>query len=167
MEYSGGYQTIEQTNDGVVDIPERADADLHQQEDCDGHQACQQRSSPDRNDLMSQRVRKLGIDNLAVLKEYRKGARRCRVRFIDAEANDAHDDHCCDVQPSHLEPLSERRASVPCLAVGVVSRARSVAILDAVAGAAFLTPCPSCGGSVRTSRRSASVEEAHCRFREL
>jgi hypothetical protein len=29
------------------------------------------------------------------------------MRFIDSKTDDAHDNHCCDVQPCHFEPLAK------------------------------------------------------------
>lgn len=62
----GCDQGVQEADDGVVDVPERANADLHDEEHKDGDEGGEQRSGPDGDDLLSKRVGELGIDNLAV-----------------------------------------------------------------------------------------------------
>lgn len=37
LKHSGRDQAVQQSDDGIVDVPEGAYADLHEQDDCDGH----------------------------------------------------------------------------------------------------------------------------------
>lgn len=78
-------ERVKQPDDGVVDIPEGADADLHDQEDGDGHEGCQQSGGPDGNNLISQRIAKLGEDNLAVGEGDGKGSGRGGICFVDLD----------------------------------------------------------------------------------
>jgi hypothetical protein len=59
-------ERVEQTNGGVVDIPERPDPDLADEEDGEGNEEGHERSRPDGDDLVAKRVRKLGIDDLSI-----------------------------------------------------------------------------------------------------
>lgn len=82
LEDSGGDEGVEKADNSVVDIPERADADLHHQEDKDGNKSSQQGSGPDGNDLSSERISVLRPDNLAIGKgngERSSGGGLCEV----------------------------------------------------------------------------------------
>lgn len=59
-------QRVEQTNGGVVDIPERADPDLADKEDSEGDEEGHERSRPDGNNLVAKRVGELGVDDLSI-----------------------------------------------------------------------------------------------------
>lgn len=84
---------------------------MHHQEDEDGNKSSQQGSSPDGNDLASERVSVLRPDNLAIGKgngERSSGGGLCEV---DTKTDSTHTGHGDDVKPCSLEPLSESRAS--------------------------------------------------------
>lgn len=51
LEDSGGDEGVEQTNGGVVDVPEAAGADLDDQEDQEGNEEGHKGSSIDWDDL--------------------------------------------------------------------------------------------------------------------
>jgi hypothetical protein len=67
LEDGGDDERIEQTYGGVVDVPEAAGTDLHNQEDNEGYEESQQSSSPDGHNFVPEGVGELGVDNLAVL----------------------------------------------------------------------------------------------------
>lgn len=74
LEHSRVDEPVQKPHHGVIEVPEAADADLHERHDGDGDHARKERSEPDRNDVFAQRVGKLGVDDLAVLEEDGKGA---------------------------------------------------------------------------------------------
>jgi len=116
-------QGVEQTDDGIVDVPEGTcgvrisvvafegaceltDAKLHAEyyEDWDyGGEEC---SKPNGNDLVANRVCKLRIDNLTILEVDGERPRWGRVCLVDTKANSSEDDHCQDVKPCESGPLS-------------------------------------------------------------
>lgn len=66
LEDGGGDERVKKTDDGVVDIPERSDADLHHENDEDGNDASKEGGEPDGDDLIAKRISEFGEDNLAV-----------------------------------------------------------------------------------------------------
>ena len=83
LEDGGSDQGVEETDDGVVDIPERANADLHDEEDKDRHEGGEQRSGPDGDDLLAKGVGELGVDDLSIGEEDGERAGWRRVGFVD------------------------------------------------------------------------------------
>lgn len=69
LEHGGGDEGVEQADDGVVDVPEGADADLHDQEDEDGDEGGEQRGRPDGDDFLAEGVGEFRVDDLAVGEE--------------------------------------------------------------------------------------------------
>ena len=51
LEDGGGDEGVEQAEDGVVDVPEGADADLHEEDDDDGDEGGEQGCGPDWDDF--------------------------------------------------------------------------------------------------------------------
>lgn len=111
LENSSGDERVEKTDGGIVEVPETADTDLHHQEDEDGDQSSQQSSSPDRDDLSTERVSVLGPDNFAVVEGDREGSCGCGLSEVDTKANSTHNSHGDNVEPCVLDPLSERGLS--------------------------------------------------------
>lgn len=64
----GRDERIEQTDGGIIHIPKASDADLADEEDGDGDQGTQKRSSPDGDDLVPQRIGELRVDDFTILK---------------------------------------------------------------------------------------------------
>jgi hypothetical protein len=111
LENSSGDERVEKTDSGVVEVPETADTDLHHQEDEDGDQSSQHSSSPNGNDLSTERVSVLGPNNFAVVEGNGEGSCGCGLSEVDTKANSTHDSHGNNVEPCVLDPLSERRLS--------------------------------------------------------
>lgn len=121
---------------------------------------------------MTQGVRKLRIHDFTVLEGNREGARGGRMRFVHAEADDAHDDHCEDVEPCHLDPLAEGRATVVVAglfveqlalgtcAVGFLCAAVGVARVAGMGGGWISCGCSGSVGVV-DDRWRAAAEETH------
>lgn len=105
MEHGGSDDGVEQADGGVVDVPEAAGADLHDQEDGDGNQDGEQGSGPDGNDLIAHRVGEFGVHDLAVLEVDGERARGCRLGFVDSETDGAQADHGEDVGPEEVSLL--------------------------------------------------------------
>lgn len=59
-------QGVQKTNGGVVDIPERAHPDLADEEDGEGDEEGHESGGPNGDDLVAQRVGKLGVNNLSI-----------------------------------------------------------------------------------------------------
>lgn len=68
LEYCCRDEAIEQANDTVIDVPERSDSDLHQEDEKDGYQSREQSSGPYRHDFIAKRVGELRIDNVSAWK---------------------------------------------------------------------------------------------------
>jgi hypothetical protein len=83
LEDGGGDERVEQTNGGVVDVPEGADANLHDEEDDNGDDAGEERGEPDGDDFVAEGEAELGEDDLAVLEGDGKGSRGSRLRKVD------------------------------------------------------------------------------------
>lgn len=66
LEDGGADEGVEQADDGVVDIPEGADADLHEEYDDDGDDGGEEGREPDGNDFVAHRVGELRVDDLTV-----------------------------------------------------------------------------------------------------
>lgn len=69
LEHGGGDEGVEQSDDGVVDVPEGADADLHHEEDEDGDEGGEQCGGPDWDDFLPEGVGEFRVDDLAVGEE--------------------------------------------------------------------------------------------------
>lgn len=67
LEDGGGDEGIQEADDGVVDVPEGADPDLHDEEDGDGDKRGEECGGPDGNDFVAHRVGELRVDDFAVL----------------------------------------------------------------------------------------------------
>ena len=61
LEDSSSNERVEKTNDGIVDVPKRADANLHAQNNEDWDQGAEHCGSPDRDDLVAERVGELRV----------------------------------------------------------------------------------------------------------
>lgn len=90
LEDGGRNQGVQQTDDGVVYVPEGANANLHDEEDENGDKGGEQRSGPDWNDLLAKRVGELGVHHLTVREEDGKRAGWCRVGFVDLILDVSH-----------------------------------------------------------------------------
>jgi hypothetical protein len=66
LEDGGADERVKETDNSVVDVPERSNADLHHKNDEDGDDAGEKGGEPDGDDLIAKRVSKFGKDNLAV-----------------------------------------------------------------------------------------------------
>lgn len=85
LEDGGGDERVEKPDDGVVDVPEGADANLHAEDDEDRDQGCHQRRGVDGGDVLPEGVGEFGIDDLAVAKVDGEGARGRWVGFVDLD----------------------------------------------------------------------------------
>lgn len=85
LEDGGGDERVEEPDDGVVDVPEGADANLHTEDDEDWNQSCHQRGGVDGNDVLAEGVGEFGVDNLAVAEVDGEGSSRRWVRFVDLD----------------------------------------------------------------------------------
>ena len=85
MEDGGGDEGVEEPDDGVVDVPEGADADLHTQDDKDRDQGSHQRGGVDGDDILAERIGEFGVDDLAVAKFNGEGSSRRWVSFVDLD----------------------------------------------------------------------------------
>ena len=56
LEDGSGDQAVEETNDCIIGVPERADANLHEQNEEDRYQRAEKRSEPNWNDFFAERV---------------------------------------------------------------------------------------------------------------
>lgn len=83
LEDGGGDEAVQKTQDAVVDVPKRADANLHAQDDEDGNDGGQEGGEPDGNDFLAHRVGELGVDNFAVGELDGKRAGGGRVGVVD------------------------------------------------------------------------------------
>lgn len=80
---------VEQTEDGVVEVPEGADTDLHQGEEQDRDATGQHSSQPDGDDFLAERIGELGVDNLAVGVSDGERAIGCRRQHVDLRSSQA------------------------------------------------------------------------------
>lgn len=83
LEDSGGNETVEDTDDTVVDVPEAADADLTDEDGGDGDERSEHSGRPDRNDFFPHGVGELRVDDFAILEVDGERTRRGRVSFVD------------------------------------------------------------------------------------
>ena len=67
LEDGSSNQSVQKTNCRVIHVPEGPHSDLAEQEDHERNDERKESCQPDRHDLVSERVRKLGVDNLAIL----------------------------------------------------------------------------------------------------
>lgn len=72
LKYGSGDQALEKTHGSSTEIVHTPSADLEEHEKEEGNKKCYEGGSIDGNNLLSQRIRELGIDDLAVLEVYRK-----------------------------------------------------------------------------------------------
>ena len=110
LEDSSSDERVEETSNGIVDVPKGADADLHAQNNEDWDQGAEHCSRPDGYDLVAEGVCELRIHDLAVGKGDWEGTAWGWVGFIDAETYGAHGSHGQEVDPCHLEPKSHVRS---------------------------------------------------------
>ncbi len=76
-------ETVKKTNDRIVDIPETANSDLHDQEEEDRDQCGEKSCCPNRYYLLTQRVCELRVDDIAIDGVDWEGARRGGRSFVD------------------------------------------------------------------------------------
>lgn len=127
LENGGGDEGVQETDDGVVDVPEAANANLHDQDNGNRDHRSQESGKPNRHDFVAKRIGEFGIDNLTVLKQDGKGATGSGRGLVEAKllkrsvciaclylvftyTQDTHEDHGEDIAPGHLQPLPERRS---------------------------------------------------------
>lgn len=67
LEHGSIDESVKQSHDSVVEVPEAADADLHAGHDEDGDDAGQERSEPDGDDVLAQGVGELRVHDFAIL----------------------------------------------------------------------------------------------------
>lgn len=107
LENGGANEGVEKADDSVVDVPEGADADLHEKDDADGDDGSEEGSKPNGNDFVAHRVGKLRVDNFTIGEgdgERTVRGRRCHVY---SETDSTHTDHGDNVDEGALEPLPE------------------------------------------------------------
>ena len=104
LEDSRGDQGVEQSDGGVVDIPEAASTDLNDQEDSERDEESHESSSPDRDNFVAHRVSELGIDNLSILEDDWEATARSWVSEVNTKTDSTHESHSQNVEPSSLEP---------------------------------------------------------------
>jgi hypothetical protein len=168
-------KSVEQTNDCIVDVPEAANPYLADEEDSNGNKGGEERGSPDGYDFIPQRIRKLRVNDLAVLESNWEpllaecmffaihGKRRTRKATtggwlckVDTKADSTHDGHCQDIQSRCFDPLSEGWACVPGWGT-TVSRSFIFAAKDS-----GLLLTRACGrGGIGVNWRWAPLEEGH------
>jgi hypothetical protein len=83
LEDGGADERVEKADDAVVDVPEGADADLHEQDDDDGDDGGEEGGEPDGDDFLAQRVAELGPDDFAVGEGDGEGSRGSGLCFVD------------------------------------------------------------------------------------
>lgn len=74
---------VEEPDGGVVDVPEGADADLHDEEDEDGDEGGEERGGPDGYDFVAHGVGELRVHDFAILEEDGEGAGGGWVGCVD------------------------------------------------------------------------------------
>lgn len=168
LEHGGGDQGVEKADDAVVDVPEGADPDLHEQDEEDRDQGGHDGGGDNGDDLLAQGVCELRVDDLAVVEGDGKGAIGGRVSHVDTETDGAHGGHGEDVEPGVLEPLAEGRARghgvhlglvLVVVAVRLLGVATVVAAVVVVAVVGHVPVGPGSGGSGRVT--AEAVHEAH------
>lgn len=150
LEDGGSDERVEEANGGIVDVPEAAGADLHNEEDGKGDEEGHEGGGPDGDDFIAQRVGELGVDDFAVLEDDGKATARGRVSHVDSKTDGSHGGHGEDVEPGGLEPLSKAGP-------GVGGRGGGLGRAPGAGSLLVGTRCSSrvCGG------RGVAVEEAH------
>lgn len=169
LEDGGSDERVEEANGGIVDVPEAAGADLHNEEDGKGDEEGHEGGGPDGDDFIAQRVGELGVDDFAVLEDDCRGldggscavgehgglgtgkaTARGRVSHVDSKTDGSHGGHGEDVEPGGLEPLSKAGP-------GVGGRGGGLGRAPGAGSLLVGTRCSSrvCGG------RGVAVEEAH------
>lgn len=83
MEDCSCNEAVEKTNDGIVDVPEGADANLHDKNEDDGNEDGEESSQPDGDNLFTQWVCKIRKDDFTIDKVDREGSGRRRRSFVD------------------------------------------------------------------------------------
>ena len=161
LEDGSSDKRVQQTNGGVVHIPEAAGADLHNEEDKEGDEEGHESGGPDGNNLGAERVRKLRVDNLAVLEDDGEATARCRISHVDTETNGTHGGHGDNVESGRLEPLAKGGSAI----VGWGSR-RTMLWLSLSKDTLLLLVGVSASGcsGINCGRRVALLEETHDGF---
>lgn len=83
LEDCSGDEGVEEADDGVVHIPEGANSDLTDQDDCNRDKGAEESCRPDGDDFISHGVCELWVDDLAILEVDWEGARRSWMCFVD------------------------------------------------------------------------------------
>lgn len=125
MEDSRCDEGVEESDDGIVDVPEGAHTDLADEDYGDWDERTEESSCPDGNDFVTHWVGKLRVDDLAILEIDGEGAGGCRVSFVDlgmkvrlrlgdgealetyAKTDYTHNYHRDEIKPGNFEPLAE------------------------------------------------------------
>ena len=87
LEHSCGDEGVEETDSGVVDIPERAHADLADEEHGEGDEESHKCGCPDGDDLMAERVGELGVDDLSIGEDDGETPRWRRISKVHTETD--------------------------------------------------------------------------------
>ena len=66
LEDCRGDETVEKTDNRIIDVPKGTDAYLHEENDDDRDQAGEKSCEPDWHDLVAERVSKLRIHNVVI-----------------------------------------------------------------------------------------------------
>ena len=83
LEDGGANQGVQQPKDGVVQIPEAANANLTDEEDQDRDEGGHNGGSPDWHYLMAHRIGKLRVDDLAIAESHGERSRWRRVCVVN------------------------------------------------------------------------------------
>lgn len=78
-------QGVKEADGGIVDVPERSDADLADEEDGDGDEGSEECCCPDGDDFFAEWVCEFGVDDFAVLEVDGEGSGGSWVRCIYLE----------------------------------------------------------------------------------
>ena len=104
LENSRGDQSVEKSDGSIVQVPEAASADLHDQEHGKGDEECHERGSPNGNNFVPHRVSELRVDNLSILEDDGEAAAWGWISEVYTETDSAHEGHGKDVEPGSLDP---------------------------------------------------------------
>lgn len=104
LENSRGDQSVEKSDGSIVQVPEAASADLHDQEHSKGDEERHERGSPNGNNFVPHRVSELRVDNLSILEDDGEAAAWGWISEVYTETDSAHEGHGKDVEPGSLDP---------------------------------------------------------------
>jgi len=104
LENSRGDQSVEKSDGSIVQVPEAASADLHDQEHGKGDEERHERGSPNGNNFVPHGVSELRVDNLSILEDDGEAAARGWISEVYTETDSAHEGHGKDVEPGSLDP---------------------------------------------------------------